>query len=810
MAEQEGEKPNRLNLFDAERGLYFVPIRHHSPACAWHLRALIAEVQPRQILIEGPVDFEPLIDVLLDAATRPPVAIVAFAGEKDDQHISYFPFSSHAPEYIALTEGRRRGARLAFIDLPAGHRLSMCESDVVAHSFADERTFSMSDYTRTLCQRTGCRDQNELWDHLFETQIGVGHWREFFAATGEYCASVRATVSQAEMTADATLAREQHMRLCLGKALEQEGPIVVVTGGFHTPALINHAQTEPQITSRQKITPARSYLIRYGFQELDRLNGYAAGLPLPLYYERLWQQAGQGEGDKSPQSTTNFWHIVAAELLTQFTTHLRKERPSLLPALPTIANALEHAVRLANLRDRPGPTRQDILDAAQSCFVKGEVTPGATPLLDELSAFLTGDTLGDVPPSAGSPPLVEMVRAKAKRFGFDLSFASKKTRELDIYRNERHREVSRFLHAMAFINASLGTRVKGPDFFAGYSEDLLFEGWTVAWSPMVEAKLIELSRYGETLDDVALVLWRRQLESLGDNPEANRGLGSIRLLLTACQIGLQARIGEILPVIEDAIIGDANIATVTEALSQLFLLWRARGVLGMVGSADIGRLAGVAYRRALYLLGDLKYTKVERLKETVHALVTLREVVKSAVATDEEGAKEIDPALLDEAVERRLDDYLEPVLAGAIAALAFLGGMRDSAFLVERISGHLAGAYTDVADNVAALNGVMAISPELVWRLPELLGTVDELVSGFDEERFVEQLPHLRLAFASLNPRETDDVAVKLAERHNVESAALQAPVAYGISEEELAVNLMLSRDIQASLAADGLEDWVK
>ena len=170
-------KPGNIALFDEARGLYFAPIRHHSPACAWHLRALLAEVKPRQVLIEAPIDFEPLIPLLLDAGTRPPIAIVAFeqGSDKDEtRRISYYPFSSHAPEYIALVDGSRLEARLGFIDLPAGVRLGLREvegrPDTIALSFADERPFDTSAYTRALCRRTGCRDQNELWDHLFETQ----------------------------------------------------------------------------------------------------------------------------------------------------------------------------------------------------------------------------------------------------------------------------------------------------------------------------------------------------------------------------------------------------------------------------------------------------------------------------------------------------------------------------------------------------------------------------------------------------------------------------------------------------------------
>jgi hypothetical protein len=77
----------------------------------------------------APVDFDLLIPLLLDAGTRPPVAIVAFAprSEKDEtRRISYYPFSSRVGAHVVdLATGLRRGELLALrllvdIDLDAG------------------------------------------------------------------------------------------------------------------------------------------------------------------------------------------------------------------------------------------------------------------------------------------------------------------------------------------------------------------------------------------------------------------------------------------------------------------------------------------------------------------------------------------------------------------------------------------------------------------------------------------------------------------------------------------------------------------
>jgi len=103
---------------------------------------------------------------------------------------------------------------------------------------------------------------------------------------------------------------------------------------------------------------------------------------------------------------------------------------------------------------------------------------------------------------------------------------------------------------------------------------------------------------------------------------------------------------------------------------------------------------------------------------------------------------------------------------------------------------------------------MVAIAPELLRRVPELLAVIDDLIGGLNDERFIAQLPHLRLAFSALNPRETDEVAARIAARHGAGLEALQPPVVYGIGEEELRVNLALSEKVRASLAADGLQDW--
>ena len=802
-------------LFDAKRGMYFVPVRHHSPACGHHVATLVREVRPRRILIECPIDFEPLIPLLLDEDTKPPVAIVAFPqkADSDGSRASYYPFSVHAPEFVALREGAAIGAEIGFVDLASNHRVMLAEDDGgvprnSAFPLITEAVFDSSRYVRELCLRTGCRDRDELWDHLFEQRIGHGGWRDFFASVGAYCAHVRAATPDRVMERDGTHPREAHMAACVKTAAEGGGPILVLTGGFHTPALmaaldgktLPGAATEP----RHDASPSKAYVIRYGFEQLEMLNGYAAGLPSPAYYAWVWEALERDAGGAGTAAID--WRALAAQIVTGFAAHLRARRPTLAPPLPALSAAVEMACRLADLRGHAGPARQDLIDACAASFVKGELTAGSSPSVEELRAYLTGTALGDVPASAGSPPLVEAARATARRLGLNIDDATRRNRELDIHRNERHRQASRFLHAMSLLGASFAERTTGPDILSGVDLDLLFENWSYAWSPLVESCLIRHAASAETLEDACLHLLRQEAARLVAEGQGASAEGAIRLLLTACRVGLQARTSEVLPLIDTALGTDADLASVTKSLKELFLLWRARAVLGLLGAEAVERLIGVAYRRAILLLEHLPETREERLDSVVKALSVLREVVSSAAGE----TREVDADLLGDVIRRLTGRDMAPRLSGAVAALAFLMGVSDGDSLIACVRGHLRGGFQNPADSVAALGGMLAVSPEAVWRVDGLLPEMDKTVTAIGDERFIELLPHLRLAFTGLNPKETDRVAATIAALHSQKPEALVSAVSYDIGEAEVAANLRLGQALAASFRADGLGSWIE
>ena len=129
-----GAQAAEIIPFDYSAPCLYVPVRHHSPACAYHLRLAVERYRPDCILVEGPENANPLLPVLADPESRPPLALYyAFRdkegvlSEEKESYKCYYPFLACSPEYIALREAAERGIPCRFIDLPYGEILLATE-----------------------------------------------------------------------------------------------------------------------------------------------------------------------------------------------------------------------------------------------------------------------------------------------------------------------------------------------------------------------------------------------------------------------------------------------------------------------------------------------------------------------------------------------------------------------------------------------------------------------------------------------------------------------------------------------------------
>jgi hypothetical protein len=768
--------------------IHFAPVRHHSPACARALAAMLAELQPVRILIEGPPALAGLLPLLRDPACQPPVAVL-LRGEEDTAAAGWYPLCDYSPEWVAM---RWPGAEVRFIDAPWSTRAPADQGS--AASLLAERHLSRSAEIAALAAAAGCRDHDELWEHAFELKplAAIDDWRTHFGEVFAWCALSRLGDAPEVQGAEGHLAREALMVAALHSALAEGGTTVVVTGGYHTLPLVEALDAKPARAKPPKATD-RAWLVRYSFDRLDALNGYGAGMLAVAWQQRLWE--AWATGMDAP------WRHSALESLLDFAAAERAAGAEGL-STATLQAALLQAEGLAALRGHPGPGRMDLIDAVRSCCVKLAVNEGGARLIGALNRTLAGSRMGNVPAGSGSPPLLEQARAEARALGIRLEETTSREVSLDLLRKPRHRVRSRYLRRMNALGTGLAEWLAGPDFRRGMDIERLHERWRVAWSPAVEARLIDLAAQGARLEDVALAQLMAQAAQLsGRNAAAVVGL-----LLEACLLGLPQALAPLAAQLSAALAEDPELASVTEALAQLLALAEAGPVLELVQAAPLEALTAQAESAALRLLPLTARVADTVEAATIAAMVALRGALRRRFRETPAGRATWVAALTALADD---PDAAPGIAAAAMALLALdhADADRDAERLGSGLARHF-GIGAQPTQAVRWLTGLLTVSPQQLLHSPALVQALDACLARWTEDEYMAHLPDLRRAFTGLKPIETDALARTVAAHHPGASArALTEASPFTLGEVQAAT--ALERRVVERLRAAGLAGWI-
>jgi hypothetical protein len=766
------------------RVVYF-PVRHHSPACAWHVDRLIRELKPDAVLIEGPRDASGIIPLLSHKGTRFPVAIYTTYVERSDggppqRHAAYYPMCDYSPELAAVRAGVAVKAKVRFIDLtfPEMIRAGRQRNERKAQSLLEERHLTHSRFLRRACDRAGARDPDDLWDHLFEVDHGQLKTPTFIRNVLGYCALARLDATEKALEADGTLARERAMAAAVAEA---KGRVVVITGGFHTVAL---PQTKPAMPEAMSVAPADAVvvLMRYGFEQLDRLNGYASGMPSPNFYQ--WQWDGRSTDD----------------LFVELGRTCRK-RGQEISVADEIAGA-DHCRRLAQFRGHAMPSREDVLDGVRSAFVKGAADAEGLAVLAMARQMLAGERVGAVPPEAGQPPIVDDFRSTAERLGLDMDKVRATETHLDLYRRVAHREISRFFYRLRFLEVPFGELVRGPDFVAGQNLERIQEVWKYHWSPEVESALIERSVYGGSLDEASAAKLTEQFGENEQNGQGRRADLAAALVLEACRMGLHGSTPDLLARTGKLVSEDQSFPSLVRAIEALMVLHVSREPLEAHKLAGVSELASRAYDRACYLMPALGASGDADEPEVLSAMVELMQSIQTLGDTGERRALR-----WERLGELGRSPQGNAAVRGAALGLLYADGQLPADELVMRFRGHLLGSGGGDSENGSAfLRGLLRTARSAIWQVPQLVADLHETLTAMAEEQFVRQLPQLRLAFSDLTPRETDRVAKVVADHAGV--AKLDVARSATLSSGDVALAVSIERRLAESLRRDGLLDW--
>ena len=707
--------------------VHFFPVRHHSPTAARLVRGLIEARRPRFVLIEGPSDYNDQIRELA-RDHRLPIALYTYVVSPEGQRRgAFYPFCVYSPEWQALRAGFEVGATVRFIDLPWAELAD--DEAQVAHRYADHE-LKRSGYVARLCEQLGVQTFDDVWDELVEIDPAILLER-YLERAGTLSEHLRAfdDVPPTDVRREAFMAGEVRRAL-----REDEGEVVVVTGGYHTSALrarlADDAEAGPEPAPDEPGRGRGIALTPYSYAALDALTGYEAGLPNPGFYHRVWIDRANGRPDSH------------RGLLFEVAEHLRDAgqvaSAADLVAVETTARAL------ARLRGHVEVWRNDLVDGIIGALVKDELGDGAShPMLAECYRVFRGGARGRLAEGTTLPALVLELRHRLRAHELEPDDRPRSV-SLDLYRDDDLAK-SRLLHSCRVLEVVGFAQIGEAPVSAGVSPGIR-ERWRLQWHPEFEASAIQASTYGPSVREAVAA---RLLASTRD---AERdAVAAAALLLDASLAGIDHLSGMLHRRVRDLLGADGDLAHVGHAMGSLLYLYRYDAVLRTVGRSDVGALLSLAYRRAAALLDGLTGGSSEHVQGLAAMLETYERCRDDLDLSHEDLLGLLERAARD-------PRKTEMLRGAALGALWTLGSVKTEALRADL------RYFSEPAVLGDFLAGLFRTAREVIQRRPELAAAVDEIVVGLSAEAFLAALPGLRLAFARFTPREKGHIAQNVLE----------------------------------------------
>lgn len=754
-----GEKPAEVIPFSLDVPVLYYPVRHHSPACAWHLERVMERYAPECVLVEGPENANHLIPVLTHPDTKAPVALYyAYRDETglltseqgEESCRCYYPFLDHSPELVALRGAAARGIPARFIDLPYREILLATEkarglrAKEEKLSYANDRYLAASRFQQLLCEKSGLRSFEEFWEKYFETTGLVQTDEAFVRQMNAYCLLTRQNTPEAELAEDGCLAREAHMALRIREASEQHRKVLVVVGGFHVWGLLH---SSAQLLDHKKLPEGSQavYPMRYTMPAADALSGYASGMPSPGFYASVWTALHDGPPEL-------VWDRVTLDYLVRTGRRLRQDG-AVISAFDEMC-ALQQSRGLAQLRQKTGPGLYELQDGVLSAFVKGEASLSGVEPLRVLRRLTTGKAVGQLCEGAPIPPLARDFDVQCNRHRLKQEAAARRELTLSIFSEPRHREISRFLHQTVFLDCGFAQRKKGPDLRLGKDRNLIRESWDYRWTAAVDAALIEHAVSGATVREACAAELRQNMAA------AVRAEQGADLLVQGFLMGIGDVSDALAERLDELLIQDGDFSSLCAACASLNTLDEWQVQYGERGTYDYPALLRRCFGRVLQLLPSMNSVDSRQVPSVQQACMLLYQV------TGRESFSAQRPALLNafEALIRQAP--LHPALHGAVLGLLYGALPERKAAIDDAVRSYLRGTPGMLLQSASFLQGLFYTARDLLLADPDFLSNIDELLCVLEDEDFTRLLPELRLAFSYFVPTETDRLAKRAAALH--------------------------------------------
>lgn len=711
-------------------------IRHHGPGSANSLVAALEELRPLAVLIEGPADASALLPMLADPAMQPPVALLCYPDD-DPAATSFWPFAAFSPEYQAAIWAVRNKAALRFIDLPSTERHQTpevqsapeeappsegdvaidlnpeqaAEAEHLAGEVADEPGY-IRDPIGTLAHAAGYEDGESWWSDVIEQNPEPG---PIFAAVADAMTALR---EDEKGLPGFEAKREAHMRLAVADAEKEfDGPIAVVCGAWHVPALkAKVAKKDDQALlkglSRKKAAmtwaPWTSPRLAFGM-------GYGAGVAAPGWSKHLW--ATRGRADAS-----SVWLARIAGVL--------REKGHLI-STASLIEAERLAKALAAIRGRPSTGFEELRDASVAALFNGDA------ILWKLveAELLLGNEVGEIPPDVPLAPLIEDLQrcqreARLKPEALERELAVDLRSDSGLYR-------STLLHRLSVLGVPWGTLTD-----AERSRGTFRERWMLRWEPEYAVRLVENLIHGPTIEKAAN---GRLIQTLG---EAQTLDALAKLVQGAITADLKEAATAGLSALEQRAALSNNCQQMLASIPPLADISR----YGDARGSDAGRLRSLLERLVVEAGIALPHASRDLDAEAATALVSALRGANAGIALIEANED------VTEIWRKGLFDILDSsrstaLVAGCAAHLLYEAEVLSAEAAAELLERRLSPG-TPVADAAGFFEGFFSSAGQRLIYDEALRGAVDRWLNGLDPDNFVANLPLMRRVLSSLDKME--------------------------------------------------------
>ncbi|MFF3614918.1 DUF5682 family protein [Streptomyces sp. NPDC002580] len=761
---------------------YLLGVRHHSPALAAAVPALLDASGAEVVCVELPADFQPWLPHLAAPGTIAPVAL---AGAGENGRLGFYPFADFSPELAAIRWARDRGAEVVCCDLPMSDPRWNADAPpspgALRTTVTDRASASAPvSFGDALAAAGTGRDDDDLWDRCVEVLAPGSPPEAVRRAALAVGWALRGDAAAAGGVPAVDTARESHMRETIARATRDGRRVAAVVGAFHAPALTAVAlPPDPGQGQGQGPVPAKAVastgagpgagskavgtgvtepvspsvdrgvvgehpgvvtsLVPYAFDLLDSRSGYPAGIRDPR-----WQQAVfEAEGD--PERV----RAAAARAVTDVCRALRAAGHT--AGTGEAAETLRMACDLAGVRGLAAPGRGEVIEALTTVMGQGEPLGRGRALARALEVVLVGTGRGRIAPGtprSGLGPCVEAEVAALRLPGPD-DPAAREVR-LDPLRSalDRRREI--LLQRLAVCGVGYGEAVA----VAGTGDAAaLTTRWRISWTPAVPVRLDLAGIRGVTAALAAEGTLREGFrgEAADGGPTCAHVLAALD---AAARCDLPALVAERLADAAAVLPASATLPELLTALDLLEALCRGH----LPGTTPDGRQA--AARLATDLLDS--------------AIRTLPGLAGSDRPEDTAALIELASRAGGHRLGLRMDDALgtlaregSPRVQGAALAARVLLDLDDAGTLGARCAGWIDTATGPEERHALSrrLGGLLSGAAALLQSAPTALDPFLDRIDTLTDQGFLDRLPALRGGFDTLSPAGRDRLLRTVTER---------------------------------------------